>query len=163
MAPATKKENTIDVGPLLGPGRRTLTVDAPIDLPAFEDLRFPAPAHVALELRGADRGIRIEGTIDVQAVAECRRCLEDVTILLHLEVDERVAPGEEADPLSESNVLVGERLDLGDLVRQITTTALPMGALCSEGCRGLCPQCGRNRNDGACTCPPVGDIDNGES
>lgn len=163
MAPATKKENTIDVGPLLGPGRRTIAVDAPIGVPAFEDLRFPAPAHAVLELRGGDRGIRIAGTIDVQAVAECRRCLEDVTIPLHLEVDERVAPGEEADSLSESNVLVGERLDLGDLVRQITTTALPMGALCSEECRGLCPQCGRNRNTGACTCPPVGDIDNGES
>lgn len=162
-APQLKKENRIDVGPLLGPGRRTIAVDASIDVPAFDDLRFVSPAHVVLELRGADRGIRIAGTIDAQAVAECRRCLEEVAIPLHLDVDERVAPREEADPLSESNVLVGERLDLGDLVRQITTTALPMGALCSEECRGLCPQCGRNRNDGACTCPPVGDSDNGES
>ena len=161
--PAVNKEITIDVGPLLGPGRRTIAVDASINVPAFDDLRFAGPAHVVLDLLGADRGIRIVGTIDAQALAECRRCLEDVAIPLHLDVDERVAPGEEADPLAESNILVGERLDLGDLIRQITTTALPMGALCSEECRGLCPQCGRNRNNGACTCPPVGDTENGQS
>jgi uncharacterized protein len=163
MTPAVKKENTIDVGPLLGPGRRTIAVDAQITVPAFEDLRFADPAHVVLELRGADHGIRIAGSIDVRAIAECRRCLEEVEIPLHLDVDERVGTGEEADPLSESNVLAGERLDLGDLVRQIITTALPMGALCSEECRGLCPQCGRNMNSGACMCPPVGEGNHGES
>jgi uncharacterized protein len=153
--------NTIDVGPLLGPGRRTIAVDSTIDVPPFEDLRFPKPAHVVLELRGADQGIRIEGTIEATAVGECRRCLAEIELPLHLEIDERVAPGEETDPLAESNVLAGERLDLGDLVRQLTLTALPMGVLCSEECRGLCPQCGRNRNAGACGCQATGEDDNG--
>jgi uncharacterized protein len=163
MASPANKENMIDVGLLLGPGRRTITVDSRIDVPAFEDLRFEGPAHVVLELRGINRGVQIEGTIDAQAVAGCRRCLEEVEIPLHLDVDERVAPGEEADPISESNVLTGERLDLGDFVRQTTFTALPMGVLCSEECRGLCPQCGRNQNNGACTCPPLGESNNGQS
>ncbi|MGH7659647.1 MAG: YceD family protein [Vulcanimicrobiaceae bacterium] len=153
--------NTIDVGPLLGPGRRTIAVDSPIRLPAFEGLQFPSPAHVVLELRGADQGIRIEGTIDANAVGECRRCLAEVELSLHLEIDERVAPGEETDPVAESNVLAGERLNLEDLVRQLSLTALPMGVLCSEECRGLCPQCGRNRNAGACGCQPTGEDDNG--
>ncbi|MGA3038726.1 MAG: DUF177 domain-containing protein [Vulcanimicrobiaceae bacterium] len=161
MGSAVNKENTIEVGPLLGPGGRTITVDSKIDVPAFDDLRFVTPAHVVLELHGVGRAIQIEGTIDVQAVADCRRCLEEVEIPLHLDVDERIEPGEEADPLSLSNVLTGERLDLGDFVRQLTVTALPMGALCSEDCQGLCPQCGRNRNNGACTCPPLGDTNNG--
>jgi uncharacterized protein len=161
MASGVKKENTVDVGPLLGSGRRTIAVDARIDVPPFDDLSFAGPAHVVLDLRGIERGICIEGTIDATAVAACRRCLEQVEIPLHLAVDERVAASEEADPLSESNVLTGERLDLGDLVRQITTTALPMGALCSEECQGLCPQCGRNLNKGACTCPPAVENING--
>jgi uncharacterized protein len=155
--------NTVDVGPLLGPGRRTITVDSQIDVPDFDDLRFVEPARVALELRGVDRGIRISGTIDATVVADCRRCLGEVTIPLHLGVDERVAPSEEQDPLAESNVLAGERLDLGDFVRQLTTTSLPMGALCSEECQGLCPQCGRNRNEGGCSCPALREWENGES
>ena len=150
---ASSLKNTIDVGPLLGPGRRTIVVDAPIDVPDFDDLRFVEPAHVEFELRGVDRGVHIAGAIDADIVADCNRCLEEVKIHLHLDVDERIAPGENGDPLAESNVLTGERLDLADLVRQLTTTALPMGVLCSEECRGLCPQCGRNRNTSGCTCP----------
>ena len=30
--------------------------------------------------------------------------------------------------------------------------SLPEGVLCSEGCRGLCPVCGKNLNDGDCGC-----------
>ncbi|MBV8602266.1 MAG: DUF177 domain-containing protein [Candidatus Eremiobacteraeota bacterium] len=147
---ASSIKNTLDVGALLGPGRRTIAVDSLIDVPAFDELRFVEPAHVVLDLRGVDRGIRIQGTIDAEVVADCRRCLGEVRIPLHLDVDERVAAGEEADPFADGNVLVGERLDLGDLVRQLTVTALPMGALCSEDCPGLCPQCGRNLNEGRC-------------
>lgn len=155
--------NTIDVGPLLGPGRRTIAVDSQVDVPDFEELHLEKPAHVVLELRGVEGGISIAGAIDADVTAQCRRCLEDVAIPLHLEVDERIAPGEEQDPLAEGNVLKGERLDLLDLVRQLTTTALPMGVLCSEECRGLCPQCGRNRNEGGCTCPPLRESENGKS
>ena len=152
-------KNTIDVGPLLGPGRRTIAVDAHVDVPGFDDVRFSGPAHVELELRGADQGVRIEGAIDAAAVGECRRCLAEVEVPVHLDIDERIAPGEEIDPLSDGNVLVGERLDLGDLVRQLTLTALPMGVLCSEDCQGLCPECGRNRNSGPCGCA-VGESEN---
>jgi uncharacterized protein len=28
-----------------------------------------------------------------------------------------------------------------------------MRPLCDEGCRGLCPGCGGNRNRGECDCP----------
>jgi uncharacterized protein len=163
MASAVTHKHTIDVGPLLGPSRRAIALDARIEIPPFEDIRFVEPAHVLLELRGVDRGIRIWGTIDARVAVDCRRCLEEVGLPLHLEIEERVASGEGGDPFSESNVLAGERLDVGDLVRQIATTALPMGALCSEDCRGLCPQCGRNRNTGACACLPVGESDLGQS
>jgi len=31
---------------------------------------------------------------------------------------------------------------------------VPQFTLCREECRGLCPQCGTNLNDGACECVP---------
>ncbi|MBV8150381.1 MAG: DUF177 domain-containing protein [Candidatus Eremiobacteraeota bacterium] len=155
----------IDVGPLWGPGRRTIAIEADVTLPDSEGLAFTKAPHVVLELHGVDRAVRVEGTIDADLTAECRRCLDDVPLSLHVDVDERIAADEQGDPFAESNVLAGERLNLGDLVRQLTTAALPMvGALCSEECRGLCPKCGRNRNDGACTCPPPEkDMNDGES
>ena len=39
-----------------------------------------------------------------------------------------------------------------ELLREQFYLALPMKPLCQEDCRGLCPQCGVNRNTGTCDC-----------
>ena len=46
-------------------------------------------------------------------------------------------------------------LDIGDLLREQFQLALPMKPLCSEACRGLCPQCGANLNRTECGCAPA--------
>jgi uncharacterized protein len=35
--------------------------------------------------------------------------------------------------------------------------AVPVKILCKESCQGLCPSCGRNLNDGPCSCAPGSD------
>jgi uncharacterized protein len=45
-----------------------------------------------------------------------------------------------------------ETIDLGDLVREQFYLMVPMKPLCSEACKGLCPQCGTNLNRGTCEC-----------
>ena len=46
-------------------------------------------------------------------------------------------------------------LDIGDLLREQFQLALPMKPLCSDACRGLCPQCGANLNRTDCGCSPA--------
>ena len=48
--------------------------------------------------------------------------------------------------------LVDDELDLEPLVRDAVLLELPLAPLCREDCAGLCPQCGANRNEGACGC-----------
>ena len=43
-------------------------------------------------------------------------------------------------------------IDVDDLVREQIELALPMSRLCSDDCRGLCPECGANLNEGDCAC-----------
>ena len=43
-------------------------------------------------------------------------------------------------------------LDLEELVRTDVLLERPTKVLCSEDCRGLCSQCGKNLNEGSCTC-----------
>jgi len=38
------------------------------------------------------------------------------------------------------------------LVREDMLLSIPIQALCRPGCKGLCPRCGRNWNDGPCDC-----------
>jgi uncharacterized protein len=56
--------------------------------------------------------------------------------------------GEEVQYLSpDMNIL-----DLGEDVRQFLILAVPQKLLCRDDCKGLCPECGVNRNKVQCEC-----------
>ena len=48
--------------------------------------------------------------------------------------------------------LEGDSADLDDIVRTVFVLNLDSKLLCREDCAGLCPQCGKNLNDGPCNC-----------
>ncbi|MFN2461773.1 MAG: DUF177 domain-containing protein [Candidatus Velthaea sp.] len=153
----------IDIGALLHAGR-PISLDERVEIPPFGSLIFPQAARVGLDLRRVDRGVQIEGTIDVNAAGACDRCLDDLVVPIHVDVDERFdPPGGTSDPFGENNVLSGTALDVSDLIRQLVTAALPFGVVCGPECRGLCATCGRSKNaGGGCDCPET-EGDNGES
>jgi uncharacterized protein len=146
----------IDIGSLLRAGR-PISLNDSVVIPAFGALAFPEPARVELDLRRVEKGVQIGGTVDVDVAGACDRCLDDVVVPIHLDVDERFDPPSGlGDPFAENNVLDGTDLDVGDLVRQLVTAALPFGLHCSEDCRGLCATCGRSKNaGGGCHCPEM--------
>jgi uncharacterized protein len=135
-----------------------------VPIAPFEGIVFPEPAHVQLELRQADRMLAVTGTVDANVAGQCDGCLEDVNMLVHVDVDERLDPahGRDVDPFGESNVLTGERLDVADLAQQNVVSALPMGLRCSQDCKGLCELCGANLNTEECSCIRSSDDLNGE-
>ena len=45
-----------------------------------------------------------------------------------------------------------DKIELNDDIRDYAILAVPMKKLCSEQCKGLCPKCGKNLNDGPCNC-----------
>jgi uncharacterized protein len=45
-----------------------------------------------------------------------------------------------------------DKIELNKDIRDYAILALPMKRLCSEDCKGLCPKCGKNLNDGPCNC-----------
>ena len=45
-----------------------------------------------------------------------------------------------------------DKIDLSKDIRDYALLAIPMKKLCSEDCKGLCPKCGKNLNDGPCDC-----------
>ena len=49
----------------------------------------------------------------------------------------------------------GGGLELEDILREQILLALPMQRVCSEDCKGICPVCGKNRNQNACDCSTV--------
>ena len=43
-------------------------------------------------------------------------------------------------------------MELEDILREQVLLALPMQRVCSEDCKGICPVCGKNRNETGCDC-----------
>ena len=49
-------------------------------------------------------------------------------------------------------LLESGRVDAGELARTALILGMDTKTLCSEDCKGLCPRCGANLNDGPCGC-----------
>jgi len=121
----------------------------------------PLKARGRAELvTGALGEIRVSGHLAVDMEAACDRCLEaarypidtDFT-LYYRPVSEGYGDEKEIDAgEAEMGFYEGESLELNDVLREQVLLALPMQRVCREDCKGICPQCGRNRNQNECHC-----------
>lgn len=117
----------------------------------------PEGGEVAVDvtLSSYPEGIMAQGTVTAPWVGECRRCGGPVAGQLAVDVRERYAPAGSAD--DEAYPLADDVVDLEPLARDAVLLDLPLAPLCSEGCLGLCPQCGVNRNVEECRCQALRD------
>lgn len=107
--------------------------------------------------------VRARGT----AEAACGRCLEPVRLPLDTRFRQvfrqGVAPAvgqrePESEDDDETSYFLGDFIELTPIVAENFALNLPMKPLCRPDCRGLCPTCGKNLNEGHCQCPiPIGD------
>ncbi len=115
----------------------------------------------AAELRGGVQEIRISGHITAKLTAECDRCLEpgpleldrDFDLVYRPESMESESGAAELDAAeSEIGYYEGEGIELADVLTEQVLLWLPMHWVCGEDCKGICPECGVNRNKNACDC-----------
>lgn len=82
----------------------------------------------------------------------CDRCGKAMKIELSFSFDHRLVAGL-SDSEDDDYIEVPDfELELDDLVVSDILLDLPGKYLCSETCKGLCPDCGCNLNEGECNC-----------
>ena len=104
--------------------------------------------------------IRVRGHVAVGMEADCDRCLEPARFRVDSEVDLYYSPvteglGEEKSlnqGEAEMGFYQGDGLELNDVLREFVLLALPMQRVCRDECKGICPECGQNRNQIECKC-----------
>jgi len=105
--------------------------------------------------------IRIKGWLATKLETNCARCLEPLTQDVKREFDLLYRPqGADAgrdemsvtDAEAEIGYYVGDGILLDDVIREQILLAVPVKVTCREDCKGLCPYCGRNLNQEACSC-----------
>jgi len=159
--------NPIDFREEYSPG----AIDLGPDLRQVSPLHSEGRADLVEEHHGKHKiiqDIRLKGKLDTSLEADCARCIEPVVHKLSREFDLLYRPlGSDAgrdelsvtDAEAEIGYYQGEGLLLEDAVREQVLLALPLKMICREDCKGLCPQCGKNLNEGDCSCTaPVQDL-----
>ena len=76
------------------------------------------------------------------------RMLEEISKRDEIDVD----PDVDEAVLRETADGRGFEINLGALLLQELILALPIKVLCKQGCRGICPGCGKNLNLESCDC-----------
>ena len=94
------------------------------------------------EVEDAGKNFVVRGRIECQKHFTCDRCLTQATERqLHWFAEE-----------FDKSAAVDDLLDVTELLRDELLAAQPMKNLCKADCKGLCPVCGANLNDGDCGC-----------
>lgn len=114
------------------------------------------PVSVSGSVTNVGKGFLVKARLRCECELVCTRCLVPFRKVLEPELEEMFYPQrlKAANPEGEdvANWFSGDVLDLSGPIRENLQLALPMKLLCREDCRGLCPRCGRNLNEGPCGC-----------
>ena len=129
-----------------------------------DSYRVVAPVELEFDLHKDKSRFRVVGRAKTELELPCSRCLEPYRMAVDVPLDlqywpeaDREGQGPEEDQDVSTNdadtsYYRDDTLDLGELLREQFVLAMPMKPLCREGCLGLCPLCGADRNSTTCTC-----------
>lgn len=152
----------IDLTDVLSQDGNTQEESVTLDLTHFrrgrgEHYKLTERSPVQVSIRHEkDQVLTIKGQCRVSLQMACARCLTPVRKDLELTFEHQVDvlhPGEDEDEL-EMSLCIQDRkmLDVDQLVHNEILINLPIRVLCKEDCKGICPVCGQNLNEGACSC-----------
>lgn len=82
----------------------------------------------------------------------CDRCLKPFSQSKVIHYECMLADELEDEENDEILLLENGCVDLGDLARTMYILEMDSKTLCSEDCKGICPGCGVDLNQGSCTC-----------
>ena len=136
------------------PGER-MTFQFALDLSDVEfGGRYPV-AHPVV-VTGEARNIAGMLTLDFDASsvldAVCDRCMKEFPLSKTAHGSFLLAEEVQDEENDEIILLENGAFDLGELARTVFLLSIDTKTLCSEDCKGLCPRCGADLNQGSCGC-----------
>jgi uncharacterized protein len=139
--------------------------------PIFSDMiqnrecEFLEPLKISARVIRIRELFEVEGTLHTRVRMSCSRCLKAfdlpltsnfaLTYTQELPDMMEVSDEEEVEFRVEEIGLMyfrGEEINLRNGIQEQVVMAFPLQPLCAETCKGLCPKCGADLNQGDCGC-----------
>lgn len=120
------------------------------ELDLSPDYTVPQPAKVNGSCIGTGEGIYVvNGNMEFDVEGPCALCSQPANQHVSLAFEERF----EREPDDEEIYAYdGEMLDLAQALQDNAVLNMPGRIVCKPDCKGLCPVCGQDLNEGTCGC-----------
>ncbi len=110
--------------------------------------------------RASAKRVIIEGSVKVSLILICSRCLSEFEFEICETFKDEFFPVEDFNytekELSKSELdmlfYCKDEIDLSSVYLEKVYLSIPMKPLCKDDCKGICPLCGKNLNEGLCGC-----------
>ncbi|MET3617510.1 uncharacterized protein ABID14_001141 [Peptoniphilus olsenii] len=121
----------------------------------IDDLRIIFPIKYSGSIYDLTGELVLNLKISYDFIANCDRCL--VEFKNHKETSYKAYNFKDPsfydeDSTDEYFKLENDSINLSEIILSQVITSLPGKNLCNENCKGLCPNCGQNLNEGECNC-----------
>jgi len=136
-----------------------------VEIAAAGDCEFPAPVAFSLRARMTADLVNVDGEFVTRLGLQCCRCLTPfeierkaaVALTYSRERSESLSnagDGEFRLSPGEAGLIpyVGEEIDLLEGLQEQVVLSIPYRSVCRDACKGLCPRCGADLNQGDCGC-----------
>lgn len=114
---------------------------------------FNKPIKISGSISNNGQSLSFKADCRGEMQTRCARCMKDIDVGVSFSVDELLA--QDNGTVSEDSDIIlfeGSTVDIDDIVMNSFLMNISGKYLCSEDCKGLCPVCGADLNEGECGC-----------
>lgn len=113
---------------------------------------FTTPVRLKGEIENTAGIVTVKAGVDFVLETLCDRCACEIKVAFSIEMNHSLVSSLN-DEENDDYILVEDmKLDIAELTSEDIYLALPAKILCKEDCKGVCPTCGADLNDGPCGC-----------
>ena len=150
----------LNLRPILHVPGASLPFDFSLDLSELDfygERPFAHPVRVSGSVRNMADALLLECAAETVLELVCDRCLKPFRQEMRLPVSTLLAETLEDEENDEIILLDNGEVDLDEVFTTAAVLAMDVKHVCSEDCKGLCPTCGADLNQGPCGCRPEPD------
>lgn len=121
----------------------------------FDDIEFTGDTHITGYVLNQGGYLSLSADATLPFRTHCSRCWKDVetTFSLHFDKSLAVKNTLENEDNDDYLIITDFKVDLDTPLLEAAMLEFPYTFLCKEDCKGLCAKCGKDLNEGECSCP----------
>lgn len=114
--------------------------------------RFTTPVTAEGEVRDHAGAVTVTGRLTGGMECVCARCLKHFDRELSFDLSAYLAEELQDEEAEDTYLIENAAADMDEIARTALVLNMDSRFLCKEDCKGLCPKCGKDLNEGPCEC-----------